>query len=158
MDIYDKDVLGQIDERIQNAVSNAQVGFHFEEGGCWGFALALQEVFVEQGLHATLVVRDHDFIHAWTKCGGEAWDHQGWLFSRSGGEDVYKWKLLELAQKNGVSEEQVESDRQMAKDILRTYFLYLPRVLPVECVLNVATIRAMNTYTYLPRTARCKAF
>jgi len=66
-------------EHLFDAVNAAQVGFYFEEGGCYGMALAIYERFRALGLPAELVVAyDRDGpTHALVRSGGKLYDYEG---------------------------------------------------------------------------------
>lgn len=96
---------------LQQAVDDAQVGFHFEEGGCWGMALALKAV-----LGGDLVLRD-GFTHAYVRAAGSTIDWQG-VASFDGGRLVSRDELLAAARDNGVLQQEVEADVDLALSII----------------------------------------
>lgn len=109
----------QLSEAILCAVEAAEVGFHFEEGGCWGFAAALHDIFAERGLHPRIQVQHEGFVHAWVEAGGQSWDHQGVMEAKAREmTPATRQELMTVAATHGVNEEQFLADVYLAKDIL----------------------------------------
>lgn len=100
---------------LQDAVDDAEVGFHFEEGGCWGMALALKAV-----LGGDLVLRD-GFTHAYVRVGSDTFDWQG-ASTFAGGHVVGRVELLRAALDSGVSPGEVESDTDLAFSVIDRAF------------------------------------
>ena len=65
------------DACLAEAVEAAQVGFYFEEGGCWGMAEALFTKLSAAGLKPQLVFRPTGFVHAWVMLDGVHLDWRG---------------------------------------------------------------------------------
>lgn len=63
-------------DHLIDAVSAAEAGFHFEEGGCFGMALALADAFRADGLDPELVLM-RGATHAMVRVDGALYDHQG---------------------------------------------------------------------------------
>lgn len=70
----------RFDESLMEAVNDAQVGFLFEEGGCWGMALALHQMLTEAGHHVVFAVQTEGFMHAWVVVDGKT--HLDWQGQR----------------------------------------------------------------------------
>ena len=68
-------------DQLNDAVNNAQVGFHFEEGGCWGMAAALNKalpgssilVIKQNGHPAHAMVRLGDLFIDWNGVAKKSW-------------------------------------------------------------------------------------
>jgi hypothetical protein len=65
-----------VDANLSQACERIEAGFYFEEGGCFGMALALHATFTQSGIKASLAV-DKSFIHAYVLAHGHLYDHQG---------------------------------------------------------------------------------
>lgn len=63
--------------KLRQACEALGFGFFFEEGGCWGMALALYAEFATQGYPANLCVRDIDFVHSFVEAEDVAIDYTG---------------------------------------------------------------------------------
>lgn len=111
--------VNQLNYAILSAIEAAQVGFYFEEGGCWGFAAALHDFFTERGIPATIQVQRFDFVHAWVNALGQSWDHQG-LRTADGMcySDVARDEIASIASQYGVDQDTLDCDIDEAKDIL----------------------------------------
>lgn len=112
---------------LQAAVDEAEAGWHFEEGGCWGMALALRSAIGHGG---EIVVRD-DFVHAYVRAGGRTFDWQGEA-DFAGGRIVTRDQLVKEALVNGCSQEQLEADASWADQVIeraREIFLLEPTTL-----------------------------
>lgn len=108
-------------EHLQAAIDQAEAGWHFEEGGCWGMALALRTAL---GPGSEIVVRD-DFVHAYVRAGGRTFDWQG-ESDFAGGRVVTRDHLIKEALANGCSQDQLEADTDWADQIIeRARRLYL---------------------------------
>lgn len=106
------------DDHMIDAVSNAEMGFYFEEGGCWGMALALFDHFVQEGKQPRLVVQEQ-YVHAMVEVDGDFYDHQGQI-SPPSLPIVYcdQNKFIEIAEQNGLSFDEVQADREIAAEII----------------------------------------
>jgi hypothetical protein len=99
------------------ACTAAQVGFHFEEGGCWGMALALHDAFTKLGLHPELVVTPNQG-HALVRLGSELFDHSGETFTKLPLKVVSIEGLFQEAEAAGVPEDEVLADKELATEII----------------------------------------
>lgn len=113
-------------DHMVDACSLAEVGFYFEEGGCWGMALALADCFQSVGLEAQIVVanntgRDGTIYpsHAMVRVAGQLFDHQGEAEQHEPLLPVTREQLIALAEDAGVDEEQIEQDRELAAQIIQ---------------------------------------
>lgn len=105
---------------IPNAVCNAEAGFYYEEGGCWGFAAALFDLFTSAGILCEIQYRGTGFVHAVVAALGLHWDHQGAGAVNQSFESVDSIDALEtLARTFGVSSDDFAADRDAASSILR---------------------------------------
>lgn len=105
---------------LSYAVNDAQVGFYFEEGGCWGMAVALYEMLTARGVSAELRYRPEGFVHAWVHVSPWDLDHNG--ASEAEREFVRLPSvedLVQIASEFGVCAEQVEADRAQAEAIIQ---------------------------------------
>jgi len=106
-------------EHLQAAIDQAEAGWHFEEGGCWGMALALRSA-----LGGDIVLRD-DFVHAYVRFDGTTYDWQG-ESEFAGGRVVTRDQLVQEALANGCSKEQLDADTEWADQIIeRAREMYL---------------------------------
>lgn len=120
---------------LQTSIDQAGAGFHFEEGGCWGMALALRTAL---GPGSEIVLRG-DFVHAYVRASGRTFDWQG-ESDFAGGRVVTRDQLIKEALANGCSHDQLEADTDWADQIIeRARLLYLhgdsaaePDLLPAE--------------------------
>lgn len=99
----------------------AEAGFYFEEGGCWGMALAIQAQLTAQGYRAEVVVQS-PFIHTLVRVGDLLVDHQGVTHPVEGiqYEPHTPDSLRALAcDQYGANLDQVEADQAWADDILK---------------------------------------
>jgi hypothetical protein len=64
-------------EYLSDAISEAELGFYFEEGGCFGMALAIHEHLSRMGLPAHVALSSTDFVHAYAELNGNLYDHHG---------------------------------------------------------------------------------
>lgn len=105
---------------LPTACAEAQTGFHFEEGGCWGMAYAIAEMAIEAGFHAE--VKEHPFfIHATVLVDGKHYDHSGIVTMREvteAGHFVLLSELRTVAGNYGISADQFEHDRAWARQII----------------------------------------
>ena len=99
-------------ESLHEAINIAEAGFYFEEGGCWGMALALQDAIGGQ-----LVVRQ-DFVHAYVLHGAQLFDHQGVSDMNAPNKEVTRDGFNELASLYGVDAEQLQSDHVFAAEVI----------------------------------------
>ncbi|VTU44226.1 hypothetical protein [Variovorax sp. RA8] len=108
-------------EHLQAASDQAEAGWHFEEDGCWGMALALRTAL---GPGSEIVLRD-GFTHAYVRAGGRTFDWQG-ESDFTGGRVVTRDQLITEALAHGCSAEQLDADSEWADQIIeRARQLYL---------------------------------
>ncbi|KWU23429.1 hypothetical protein [Burkholderia cenocepacia] len=105
-----------------DAVSAAEVGFHFEEGGCWAMAQALSQHFGALGKRVLLRYQPTYFVHAWAEVDGVAFDGSGVMNSSSslvqGALPADVAELSAMAIRHGCDENQFESDAQLARELI----------------------------------------
>ncbi len=105
-------------DHMIDACSGAEAGFHFEEGGCWGMALALHDHLTVLGQAPALVVMTN-FAHAMVSVDGQFLDHQGIAHvNPADTRQVTEEELLALAEQGGFSRDEIEGDRQQAAEII----------------------------------------
>lgn len=105
---------------LKAAVGRSGVDFYFEEGGCWGMALALARMFKKQGKACYFCVTKSYFIHAFVECEGKFYDSDGeyqptTTYKRTGTDEE---GLFKMAEKHGVNRNKVEADATQATDII----------------------------------------
>jgi hypothetical protein len=105
---------GDFTEGMRDAVDAAQVGFYFEEGGCWGMALALNRA---QG-GVLWVNEERRAVHAYNVVAGQAYDWEGATKLPDAAVPVTEAELYEVAARNGVDEGQVDADAADAAGII----------------------------------------
>lgn len=67
---------------LSTAIEYHQLGFFFEEGGCFGMAYSLHQFFEKHGYTTSIHCTDSAFVHAWVVLpDGSCFDHQGLLYS-----------------------------------------------------------------------------
>jgi hypothetical protein len=98
---------------LQAAADQAEAGWYFEEGGCWGMALALRAA-----LGGEIVVRD-GFTHAYVRAQGKTYDWQG-ESTFTGGRVVTRDQLVQEAIRNGCSAEGLDADTAWADQIIES--------------------------------------
>ncbi|CAN7770114.1 hypothetical protein LJR290_007479 [Variovorax sp. LjRoot290] len=96
---------------MQAAADQSQAGWYFEEGGCWGMALALRSA-----LGGEIVLRD-DFLHAYVRADGKTYAWQG-ESTFAGGRVVTRDQLVQEALGNGCAREQLDADTDWADQII----------------------------------------
>lgn len=111
-------------DQLIDACGENQAGFHFEEGGCFGFALALHEALQACEIEARLAAHaDPRVVHAAVIVGQVSIDHQGDAPLGSAGrfraiEDVASMRAL--AASHGVDEMQLDHDLEWARAVIHT--------------------------------------
>lgn len=111
---------------LRAAIDQAEAGFHFEEGGCWGMALALRTA-----LGGDIVMRD-GFVHAYVRLDGRTYDWQGET-DFTGGRVVTRDQLVQEAMACGCSKEQLDADTDWAEQIIeRARQMYLREDITAE--------------------------
>lgn len=107
---------------MQGAVESAQVGFHFEEGGCWGMAAALAAHFLQHGKDVLVRYQPAYFVHAWVEVDGDRLDSAGVMDPASslfvGAITVPLSGLAQLAAAHGCADE-FEADTTLAAQVVR---------------------------------------
>src|SRR3989344_5316262 len=98
---------------LQQCGDRFEAGFHFEEGGCWGMALALQEA-----VGGELFMRDGEFVHVYCRLEGQLYDWQG-TAPAAPGRVIDREALLALAAVNGVDKETLQADYEWAHQIIQ---------------------------------------
>ncbi|RYF09436.1 MAG: hypothetical protein EOO77_23850 [Oxalobacteraceae bacterium] len=101
--------------RLQSACDDAQVGFHYEEGGCWGMALALRDTFAKMGMRPSLQVGE-EFVHAAVEVDGILYDWQG-RCQMENSREVTQREFLRLVVSNGCRDDLLP-DYEEAKAII----------------------------------------
>lgn len=106
---------------IQDACNDHGAGFHFEEGGCWGMALALSEDLQRVGVAHQVMVRTDGFAHAMIEIDGALYDYKGLCVNQS--FDVLTpvsdlQALVSLAKEFGASDDDLQRDRAWAATII----------------------------------------
>lgn len=112
------------DQAMQEAVGKAQVGFYFEEGGCWGMAEALFTELSARGLRPQLMWRPSGFVHAWVHVQGHNIDWRGIFNSAPGARPLADIKMLRAVARRvgGKHGETYESDVADALRVVQTAF------------------------------------
>lgn len=99
--------------RLQEAMDNMEVGFHFEDGGCWGMALALREK-----IGGELLLRK-DFVHVYVCVDGQLYDWRGQAVDPGVPlQPMTPDALVHEASKNNVNEDTLQNDLAWAKDVI----------------------------------------
>lgn len=108
-------------DRLQALCDAQGAGFHFEEGGCWGMALALHATLTADGHPAELVVFTPD-VHAVVRVGPWMADYRGvqpWVPQPGQVEVHTPASLLQAAQARfGCTLDEVQADQALAQDLL----------------------------------------
>jgi hypothetical protein len=84
-------LLKKLDTHLANAAEWTQAGFYFEEGGCFGMALALRARLEAAGERVSLVLHRQS-VHAAVLVRGSIWDWQG-----KSRYDPANWDLVTLS-------------------------------------------------------------
>jgi hypothetical protein len=104
--------------RFSEACGNHNAGFHFEEGGCWGFAGALYDRLHDTEIPAQLVYTK-GAVHCSVKVNNQLFDHQGEQYTGDAGLYVICRDELEtFAGKHGVQTEDLLNDIAWATEII----------------------------------------
>lgn len=110
-----KDDSIEFTKHLALASEHHEMGFYFEEGGCWGMALALKDTI---GAGAELVLRD-DFVHAYVMKDGVLYDYQGEASPIPNPRIVNRLEFLLAAAVAGYKDE-VLNDRCSALEVIAT--------------------------------------
>ena len=100
------------------AVEEAQVGFYFEEGGCWGMAAALFETLTRAGHNPIIKYTPTDFIHAWVEVDAVAYDYRGATTPQPNSVAIPLEELGPVAKRYGYDEEEFISMTADAQPIV----------------------------------------
>ncbi len=116
-------------DHMHDALDAARAGVHFEEGGCWGMALALRDALAEDGIAAALAIQD-GFCHAMAVAGGTLVDHGGTMPAhvRATLVDDLTFNLAHEAA--GSSDDDVEADRAWAAEVISVARDFAARATP----------------------------
>lgn len=114
-------------EQMQSACDRHEAGFHFEEGGCWGMAAALQEE-----LGGEIILRGGDFTHVYVRVAGQLHDWQGRAQAFEGPQTpITAQELVQQAIAHGCTKDEFEADKAWAQAIISTAKeLHLDETLP----------------------------
>lgn len=105
-------------DHMSDACEFGEAGFHFEEGGCWGMALALYDFFMKIGETPQLVVQPN-LTHAMVEVSGILYDHRGVSYSELPIEKITRDQLFEYAARAGWTHEEIHIDEAWASDIIQ---------------------------------------
>lgn len=123
-------------DHLQQACDGHEMGFYFEEGGCWGMALALHEVLNDPATWAgTGVVerplvqmraRTEGFVHAFVSVGDLMVDYRGaWRAPNpSNSLPCDDAQLRALARRFGIPPDDLEADLASARAVIETALLW----------------------------------
>jgi hypothetical protein len=119
--------LAAFDEAMGIAIEAAQVGFHFEEGGCWGMARALQDRFAQAGLQARIRYKPTGFVHCWVESHGVAFDYRGVMPKQPPfGLTIDDERFAGIAAHFGVDLDTLHADVALARPIVDAAFDMAP--------------------------------
>lgn len=93
---------------LREACDQGEMGFYFEEGGCWGMALALNDA-----IGGELILRD-DFVHVYVRVNGTLFDWQGEAAPVANGQVITREQLLLKAAAYGFDSGRVDLDHTSA--------------------------------------------
>lgn len=107
---------------IPEACNNHEAGFHFEEGGCFGFAIALHQALSQSGFEPQYCLHQ-GAVHAAVHLGSATIDHQGQGCSHASSQYVRHLDLESIkkaAQTAGCNTDQIDADVDWAREILQS--------------------------------------
>jgi hypothetical protein len=104
-------------DNIQTISDNMGMGFYWEEGGCWGMALAILQYFTDKGIPAKLCIQD-GYTHCFIEAAGKLYDYTGEIFSHPKYHVISKAELFSLAEVGGFSKDEVVADMHAAMEII----------------------------------------
>lgn len=113
-----EDLLSKLDANLADGCEAVEAGFYFEEGGCFGMALALHAEMSAAGGDPRLTICEHDFVHAMVEIDGGYFDHRGKYPPREAMRPVDTAEFMNLAQLYGHGPEKIESDRAWASNAI----------------------------------------
>lgn len=101
-------------QEMSEACERCEAGFHFEEGGCWAMAAALQEE-----IGGSIQLRSDGFTHVHVEKDGIFFDHTGVCSPPTEttlieGEN----QLKQIASRHGIDAQAYEADKAWAKQII----------------------------------------
>lgn len=102
---------------LQKKCEHMQLGFYFEEGGCFGMALALKDHFEQQGVSCGLAVQ-YGFLHAYCVIQNHCFDYTGRTTYRPTNILTVE-QLIDVAIQAGHSMEDIEADKALALEVIR---------------------------------------
>lgn len=105
-------------DHLPQACEDNQAGFYFEEGGCFGFALAARTALLQSGLDNVELAIKTDFCHAYAKIGHIFIDHQGASVGLNNIRVVNADELLSFAHENGHTADSISHDQQWATNVI----------------------------------------
>ena len=108
-------VVVALDQHLPQATAWVEAGFYFEEGGCIGMALALQDTLRRYGVTAPLALFPGSFKHAGVLVGKRFLDASGLGLQDVAAAPVTRHRLLEVAEEWGNTAEGVLSDQEYAQ-------------------------------------------
>lgn len=101
---------------LQQTCEHMELGFYFEEGGCFGMALALRDHFSSLGNSCALAIQEIG-LHAYCVVGGTCFDYTG-PNSRCEATIVSDEEFMVRALEAGHSPEGIEADRLLAREAI----------------------------------------
>ena len=107
-------------DHLHDAVEASGAGWHFEEGGCWGMALALYDAFKALGEQPQLMLQTDDFAHALVLVDGQLYDYTGAVDHNPPVTPTTRAGLMRAALKGGQSAYDVRGDAIAAAEIIQT--------------------------------------
>ena len=110
-------VVVALDQHLPQATARVEAGFYFEEGGCIGMALALQDTLRRYGVTAPLALFP-GFKHAGVLVGKRFLDASGLGLQDVAAAPVTRHRLLEVAEEWGNTAEGVLSDQEYAQQAI----------------------------------------
>lgn len=119
MTLYKTAILAALDEQLQAACENAEAGFFFEEGGCYGMALSLHKALTNAGIPAQLSVSD-DVEHASVLADDLAFDYTGSRPIKPTDRVVTEAEMRERANQSGRDVNSLFSDEEWAREIIES--------------------------------------
>lgn len=107
-------------DHLQDAVEATEAGFHYEEGGCWGMALALYDAFQALGKHPQLMIATGHFAHAMVQVDDQLYDYRGVVYDAPPAKPITRAGLMRGALRSGHSVWDVRGDAIAAAEIIQT--------------------------------------
>jgi len=102
-----------------DACTRLEMGFHFEEGGCFGFAIALHRAMKADFPESTLAMSKDGFTHAGVLQGEQFFDHHGASPAKERYTSVSTENtLVAFALDAGRTEDELDADIEMARDVI----------------------------------------